>query len=126
MDFHYYNKKRMIWISSGWIYVQFYFCCHGVQRQKNCTSNKPTAAVTETVNVDVIHSFSFFFFFTVMRRRQGVQLTSGSPAFALSVVFVFVCSILMDMNMNIILSCVSPGTAELIMSGQKLFHFELV
>ena len=27
----------------------------------------------------------------------------------------------MDMNMNIILSLVSPDTAELIMSGQKLF-----
>lgn len=38
-----------------------------------------------------------------MRRRQGVQLTSGSPAFALSVVFVFVCSILGDVNMNIIM-----------------------
>ena len=112
----------MIWISSGWIDVQFYSVTEYKDRKEMyiesayCSSDRNSKC-----GCDPFFFFSFFFFFTVMRRRQGVQLTSGSPAFALSIVFVFVCSILMDMNMNIILSLVSPDTAELIMFGQKLF-----
>ena len=82
----------MIWISSGWIDVQFYSVTEYKDRKEMyiesayCSSDRNSKCGCDP--------FFFFFFLTVMRRRQGVQLTSGSPAFALSVVFVFVCSIL--------------------------------
>lgn len=85
----------MIWISSGWIDVQFYSVTEYKDRKEMyiesayCSSDRNSKC-----GCDPFFFFFFLFFFTVMRRRQGVQLTSGSPAFALSVVFVFVCSIL--------------------------------